>query len=87
MYKNIVAKIDSNKEIVEEQLNNYYNLRIQAINYFQSHHIQIPDMMNQKKGNKQSYIINIQTETFVLVVFNDISSYIASVINATEVLI
>ena len=46
MYKNIVAKIDSSKEIVEEQLNNYYNLRIQAINYFQSHHIQIPDMMN-----------------------------------------
>lgn len=46
MYKNIVAKIDSSKEIVEDQLNNYYNLRIQAINYFQSHHIQIPDMMN-----------------------------------------
>ena len=46
MYKNIVAKIDSSKEIVEDQLNNYYNLRIQVINYFQSHHIQIPDMMN-----------------------------------------
>ena len=46
MYKNIVAKIDSSKEIVEDPLNNYYNLRIQAINYFQSHHIQIPDMMN-----------------------------------------